>query len=52
MKQKTVIITGASGNLGSAVAGYFLNENFHVIGLDHKLPKRPSQQELSFMKST
>src|SRR5258706_245426 len=29
---KTAIITGASGNLGQAVAKKFLNENYYVVG--------------------
>ena len=37
MEQKTVIITGASGNLGKAIVAYFLKENWRVIGLVHRV---------------
>ena len=32
MKQKTAIVTGASGNLGQAVVKKFISEGYHVIG--------------------
>lgn len=32
MKKKTVIVTGASGNMGQAVVKKFLAEGYHVVG--------------------
>lgn len=37
MQKKVAIISGASGNLGRAVVQYFLEKNYHVIGLVHTL---------------
>ena len=37
MEQKTIIITGASGNLGTSLVAYFLKENWQVIGLVHRI---------------
>ncbi|MBS1949330.1 MAG: SDR family NAD(P)-dependent oxidoreductase [Bacteroidetes bacterium] len=39
--KKTAIITGASGNLGCAVARKFIDEGYHVIGLVHKKSSLP-----------
>ena len=36
---KNVLVTGANGSLGRAVAEKFLNENCHVIGIDRELPE-------------
>ena len=33
--QKTVLITGAAGFLGSHLCDYFLSKNFKVLGLDN-----------------
>lgn len=35
MSRKTVVISGANGNLGSAVVNYFLEEKWQVNGLVH-----------------
>ncbi len=37
MANKTVIVTGASGNLGTAVVDYFLDEGDIVIGVVHRI---------------
>ena len=42
---QTVIITGASGNLGQAVAKRFLAENFKVIGT--VIPNDPVQLDIN-----
>ncbi|MGN6531883.1 MAG: SDR family NAD(P)-dependent oxidoreductase [Ginsengibacter sp.] len=41
--KKVAIVTGASGNLGKAVVKKFLDENYQVIGLNHK----KNEQEFS-----
>lgn len=35
MERKRVLITGAAGFLGSHLCDRFINENFHVIGMDN-----------------
>jgi NAD(P)-dependent dehydrogenase (short-subunit alcohol dehydrogenase family) len=49
MKNKTLLITGASGNLGSAVAKKFLDEGYTVIAgvqKGHKIPSHKNSESL------
>lgn len=39
MSTKNIIVTGASGNLGSAVVAYFLEKGHRVVGFVHGKPK-------------
>ena len=43
--KKTVLVTGANGNLGAAVVNYFLQNHWQVIGLVHSERKEKFQQE-------
>ena len=36
MRNKTVVITGASGKIGSALLKYFSDQNYNVIGTYNK----------------
>ncbi len=47
--QKTVLITGAAGFLGSHLCDYFLSKNFKVIGLDNLITG--SLKNLSHLES-
>ncbi|MCZ2100191.1 MAG: SDR family NAD(P)-dependent oxidoreductase [Chitinophagales bacterium] len=50
MANKTIIVTGASGNLGKAVVNYFLDQGDVVIGVVHRLrdgyPSHPNYKEV------
>lgn len=48
--KKTIIITGVTGNLGSAVAKKFIGEGYDVIGTVHKQPLENNFSENSFEK--
>ena len=40
MKQKkTLLITGAAGDIGQGIARYFNNKDWNVVGLDKNIPK-------------
>jgi NAD(P)-dependent dehydrogenase (short-subunit alcohol dehydrogenase family) len=39
-KQKSILITGVSGGIGSGIATYFKNKNYKVIGIDNTIPKK------------
>ena len=39
MKQKTILITGATGGIGQGIAKYFNERDFRVVGVDHIEPK-------------
>lgn len=43
MSNNTVVISGASGNLGSAVVDYFINKKWEVHGLTHHLSGKTSE---------
>ena len=38
--QKTVVITGVAGGIGSATAEVFANNDWHVVGVDRQKPGR------------
>ncbi|TXH20358.1 MAG: SDR family NAD(P)-dependent oxidoreductase [Chitinophagaceae bacterium] len=42
MKQKTVVVTGASGNLGNAIVTHYLKLEYKVLGLVHHSKKMQS----------
>lgn len=44
MKKKIAIVTGAGGNLGRAVVGKLMKENFHVIGIVRKSSRQNSPE--------
>jgi CDP-paratose 2-epimerase len=39
MKNKTVLVSGSSGLIGSEAVRYFINKDFHVIGIDNDMRK-------------
>ena len=43
--KKTVIVTGAAGNLGRAVVEKFFNENYDVTGIVRRLPESDKKLE-------
>lgn len=43
--KKTVLVTGANGNLGAAVVNYFLQNHWQVIGLVHSEREEKLQKE-------
>ncbi|HLQ98822.1 MAG TPA: SDR family NAD(P)-dependent oxidoreductase [Sphingobacterium sp.] len=45
MNEKIVLVSGAAGNLGSAVVEYFLEEGCRVIGLVHRATGRARAEE-------
>ena len=46
MKNKTAIVTGASGNMGQAVVKKFLAEGYNVVGTI--IPNDPVPFEITF----
>lgn len=45
MKNKVVLVSGASGNLGSAVVDFFLLQKAKVIGLVHRASKNENERD-------
>lgn len=45
MSAKTVVITGASGNLGQAIVKKFIEKNYNVIGTIHNKQDRKNYKE-------
>ena len=36
MKKKLILLTGATGEIGSGIVDYFLKKNFQIIGISRK----------------
>ncbi len=48
-QNKTALITGISGRIGSNLASVLLERNINVVGLDYKDPKELNQK-IHFIK--
>ena len=46
MRNKTVVITGASGKIGSALLKYFSDQNYNVIGTYNLLESVKNQKSV------